>query len=120
MQDVIAAAGEQLEDVFVVEGVVDCAPIASRPNEPEHAQQAQVVGHRRLRGPKELRQVVHAQLRLREEVDDPHARRITKRLERCRHLLHNPVIRDARDYLICSLLRNSVVHSATTLHRLSA
>jgi len=65
VQDVIAAAGEQLQHVFIIKRVVDRAPVASRPNEPEHAQQSQVMGHRWLRCPKELRQVVHAQLRLR-------------------------------------------------------
>jgi len=60
VKDVIVAAAEELQHVLVVQGVVDRSPGSPCPDEPQHPQQAQVVGDGRLCNPKELGEVVHA------------------------------------------------------------
>ena len=72
---------EEGHDVLVVEGVEDDAAIAARPHQAHAAKQAQLVGDGGLADPQHRRQVAHAQLAVRQGIENPHARGVPERAE---------------------------------------
>ena len=76
---------EQLEDVVVVDGVIRLAAFAADADESQRPEQTQLVrngGFTDAHGPGEI---ADAQLSGREDVKNPHARRIAEHPERFRH-----------------------------------
>ncbi len=82
---------EEADDVLVVERVEDHASGAPRAHETHAAKQTQLVRDGGLAQPEEPRDVAHAQLRPRQRVEDPHARRIAQNLECFRQRGHRAV-----------------------------
>lgn len=75
-----------LEDrghVFVRRVVIDVLPLASRANEPQAAQEPQLVRDRRLREGDELRQIADAELADRQQMKDLRASRVSEGFEDC-------------------------------------
>jgi hypothetical protein len=76
------ALTEERDDVTIVEGVEDHASFASRSNESQVSQQAQLVRDSRLRHSDEGRQIAHAQLAVRQRIQHADTGRIAERTER--------------------------------------
>ena len=83
---VAQALPEQADDVAVVERVEHHAPFAPRLDEPQIAQQPQLVRDGRLGHADQRGEVADAQLAVRERVEDPHPRRVAERAERLRQI----------------------------------
>ena len=77
---------EQRDDVAVVERVEHHAPFAARLDQPQVAQQAQLVRDGGLGHPDQRGEIADAQLAVRQRVEDAHARRIAERAERLRQI----------------------------------
>ena len=75
------ALAEERDDVAIVERVEHHAPVAARPDQPQIAQQPQLMRDRRFRHPDQRGQVADAQLAVRQRVEDADARRIAQRPE---------------------------------------
>ena len=66
----------------IVQGVEHHAPVTTRPDEPQAAQQPQLVRYRGLRQREHRREVAHAQFAMREHVEDADPSGIAERAER--------------------------------------
>jgi hypothetical protein len=78
---VLKRLSEERGDVLVVERVEHHAAIASSADEAAALQQPQLVRHRRLREPQDSGQVAHAQLAMRQRVEDADAGGVAERAE---------------------------------------
>ena len=85
MKHVVMAATEELQHMLVVQGIVGGPPGTPCPHQAEHPQNPEVMGRRWLTDPKQLSDIVHAQLLARQQVQYPHPSGIGERLERLRH-----------------------------------
>jgi len=79
--DVLQALFEQLDDVIVVEGVEDLTAVAARADEAHAAQEAQLMRDGGLRQPEDAREVLDAELRSGQHVEDPDAGLVAEDLE---------------------------------------
>ena len=69
------------EVALIVEGVIHEAAVAARPDDTLAAQQAQLMRDGRLAHPDAGGEILHAELRARERVEDADARGVAKHLE---------------------------------------
>ena len=79
---------EQRQDVFVVERVVNETAVPARPYDPRVPEQAQLVRYRGLRQAEKLREMADALLAARQDVQNPHARRVAEDFEDVRKGAH--------------------------------
>ena len=79
--DVAEPLLEQPRDVLVVERVEDHPPVAARTDQPHAAKQAKLVGYGGFAEVEQRRKVADAQLRVRERIEDPHARGVSQNAE---------------------------------------
>src|SRR5262252_8642674 len=79
--DVLEPLREQSDDVLIVERVVDEPAVPPRTDESHAAQQPELMGDGRLADADTRRQLVDAELRARQRIEDADARRIAEHLE---------------------------------------
>jgi hypothetical protein len=79
--NVLEALLEQTDNVLVVERVEHHPAVAPRPDQPHVPQQPQLMGNGRFGQVQTARQVLDAELRARERVEQAHARQITEGAE---------------------------------------
>ena len=91
---------EELHDVLVVQGVVDVLAVAARSHQPHAAEQPELVRHGRLRESHHFSEVAHRYFRIRERVEDAHARRVAQDLEGLGQGGHGRLIEEARLQLL--------------------
>ena len=72
---------EEGDDVVIVGDVVDVLAGAPRFHEPPATQQPELVGHRGLRQPEQLRQVAHRDLAVGERIEHANPRDIAQHFE---------------------------------------
>ena len=91
LQDMIEAFPEEIPDMVVVQRVIGDLALLAVFHEIEIAQDAELVGDRRLGLAKQMSEIAHAQLVLAEGVEHLRSRGVPKYLESFGELLHNPV-----------------------------
>jgi hypothetical protein len=86
--DVPEPLPEERDDVAIVQRVEHHPAVAPGPDQPQVAKEPQLVGNGGFRHPDERRKIAHAQLAVRQRVEDPDARRITERPKRVGQVGH--------------------------------
>jgi len=79
--------GQEPDDVLVVEALEDHAARAARANEPEAAEEAELMRDGRFRQAQQRCEIAHAELRCGERTEEPDARRIAQSVENLRQAL---------------------------------
>ena len=92
------AEGQHGPDVIVVQRIEHGLPLPTEADKVRRLQNAQLVADRRLRQIQQARNVAHAQLALKEHIENLNARRIAKNAKQLRQIVERLVVRQGREH----------------------
>ena len=98
-QHMLHAEGQHGPDVIVIQGIEHGLPLPPEADKVRRLQNAQLVGHGALGQIQHPGNIAHAQLALKEHIEDLDARRIAKNAKQLRQIVERLVVRQGSKHL---------------------